>query len=132
MIVIASISWILIVIIIGVVSFLFEDEAPNSRVPWALCNIKIEFIRVYKIIFIASFIATGLSDGYTMIALLILILADVLVIYLEIFTISYLNYSIQVIDILSFSFTGIYSIFLCISYVKIQIIIDYFKYFGIT
>ena len=117
LIVVGSATCMLCLILISLISFFFQDDNPNSRVPWALSGIKIELLKICKPAASAIIICSTLVDKSSLAAVLILLLIDCLIIYYQIFCIPYCFYIIQISETISSSFTMFYSIYLTLSFV---------------
>ena len=114
MLIIAILDYILILFILFLVSYFFADEGINSRVPWALCNFKVDLLRVIKLIFGAIALSSNLNKNYALISLIVFVIIDVIILYSHIFFLIYLYQIVQISDIIFTTITFLYSLYLLI------------------
>lgn len=100
--------YLLIVALTLITAWFFADESPDSQLPWAVRNHRIEVLKIVKLMFGATMLGQNSTRGYATVCLLLLINADALVLYLHIICASYLNGAVQIFDIAFTSATVIY------------------------
>lgn len=108
----------------GIIVFYFQDESPVSHLPWALCDVKIELIRAIKYIFAGLVTAADPDCIYGLVYVLFFFGVDTLMLYVHIFSMSYLNSYIQLFEISSTIFTGIFALYISIMIVMLNTIIN--------
>lgn len=106
------IVYITMIMLSIMITWFFVDEMPKSKLPWALCNFKIEMLRVLKAFMGGTMIGYELHKDSVLICLFILLVIDLVAIYLHIFSAPYFYRSVQFTEIISISFTIVYSLYL--------------------
>ncbi len=92
--------------------FFFRDERPDSCVPWALSGPYIELLFVLKMAISAAFAAWDVDSAFGTAETLLLLAADCTVIFLHVFATTYIHFAVQVVSIVSATFTGVFSLYL--------------------
>lgn len=116
--VVATLSYLAAAAVALVSAWLFADESPDSKLPWALKNRQVALLGKFRLLFAATMVSRGSSKEYLCICLLVVVLCDFLSLYLHISCPSYLNKAVQILDILSRIFTGVYG-----SYILVLIVL---------
>eukprot|EP00826_Nyctotherus_ovalis_P003087 TRINITY_DN10619_c0_g3_i2.p1 TRINITY_DN10619_c0_g3~~TRINITY_DN10619_c0_g3_i2.p1 ORF type:complete len:224 (+),score=14.45 TRINITY_DN10619_c0_g3_i2:506-1177(+) len=110
----ATLTYLLAVVVALFSAWLFADESPDSRLPWALRNRRVALLGKFRLLFAATLVSRSSGKEYFCICLLIVVLCDFLSLYLHIICPSYLNKVVQTLDILTRVFTGIYGIYVLV------------------
>ncbi|MDR3548820.1 MAG: hypothetical protein P4M11_11245 [Candidatus Pacebacteria bacterium] len=119
LIIVGVINYIFIVVLCVVCLYFFTDESPVSRVPWSLADVRMEMVRVGKLFFAGIFMDADPNFDYALVYLGVVLVADGFTIYGHVFYTSYLNLSVQVVDIMTTVSTVLYSAYLAILIVRI-------------
>ena len=106
-----TIMYIAIILFSILISYFYNDETPNSSLPWALCNIRIEVSRVLRCILCSTILATNLHYKSSLLCLFVLLANDSFALYCNIYYTSYLYDIVQSIEIINTANTIIYSIY---------------------
>ena len=116
-IVLASVAVLNIIITILLLAFMlyfFNDELPNSKLPWALSSIKISFAQEFVIIISSLMYSNELHKNYLLASFIILLLIDFLLIYFHLFCASYIYYVTHFVDILCIVTTTNLTLYCCL------------------
>jgi len=107
-------NYLFVIILSCLTAYFFSDESPTSKLPWALCDTRIELIKMLKLLAGALIVAADYKFTYSALYLIGFLSADIFVLYANTFYCSYLYGIIQAADIICACATGLYTINLAI------------------
>lgn len=103
-------NYILMILITALCLCFFNDKSPHSRLPWALADIRTELLYSFKLFSAGMVLAFDSKFTFSSMFLIIYLIADILSLIMHIESLSYLNYSIQLVDITGVTFTFVFSL----------------------
>lgn len=90
--------------------FLFNDNSPNTNIPWALADIRTEIIYCCKMFAGSMIYAIDPGFNFSSIYLICFSIADAMSLFMHIYSNSYLHSYIQIVDITGIVITLIFTL----------------------
>jgi len=126
--IIAVVNGLSVIFFSVLISCFYADESPKSKLPWALCDIRIKLAHAGKHIANAVILSTEFYNSSFIFCLAILIIFDLFSVYSHLTSASYLYRVPQVIDVVSSTTTGFFAIWFLFFYVFLNILTLVFQY----